>query len=219
MWLDALCKCAAGARLNAGWSAGFNGAALDAKSLAAVNKRVAALFATCTPPEWAVVLNNAVAEQGMQVAIATKDTAAAEAAKLAHPQGAMAAGSTPAAAPAGPSSQWEWCDGDIVRLTSPNRAFHGYLAQIESCTIAYMNVRLQEGPNMNFVHRVQPKSAALHFPSILEPGWAKLVAAPQEVEASLEELVAAPAPVDTKAMSMALYGNAKLEEDDVLELE
>ena len=124
LWAEALCKCAAGARLNATWSTQFIVAAAEPKSLAAVHKRVAALFAYNKALDWAVDLGAALAhrEQGaLNVAqAAAAATKVGEAALGQPPSSSIAQAASDAVAR-------EWCVGDIVRLTSTHRTLGGFL--------------------------------------------------------------------------------------------
>ena len=93
----------------------------------------------------------------------------------------------------------------------------GYLAQVERTTTSYLNVGVQEGPTIDTLHRAHRNHCTLHLPSTcaIDTGnYVDAVLGSPDVEASHEEPFEPLAPLDTRAAAKALYGDAKLEEDE-----
>ena len=223
LWVDTLCKCAAGARINATWPTKFNVDAVDPKCLPVVNKRVAALFSNTKPPDWAVELSVACQRREQE--------------GIKEAQAAAAAAGQPALEDHHDPDR-PWVVGDIVRLKSTNRKVNGYLAQVEAVTKAYLKVCMQDGPNAQQHTRAQPKHCTLYFASTLagaageKPAEAAADAkevsseavAPTDTAAATSQVLVpkddaaassrALVPRDTAAAVKALYGEKKLEEDD-----
>ena len=73
------------------------------------------------------------------------------------------------------------------------------------------------GPHINAIHMALREHCTLHFPSTLAIDAGNdvgCVLCPPDVEASHEEPFEPLAPLDTIAAAKALYGDAKLEDDE-----